>query len=92
MQLPLLQLDVMCFFLHYMAPKAAIFDGVIMQITKIYDKYSTSAKKFKKFYHNLGLCVVAVVSHLELNKSPNEADTANISAMAYPQKKRCNNK
>ena len=52
------------FLPHYMTPKVAIYDGAIAQIMKIYDKYSKSTAMCKKFHHNLGLFVVAVISHI----------------------------
>ena len=58
------------FLPHYMMPKATIYNGVIMQITEMYDKFSNSVARHKKFHHNLDFCVAAVISHLKLNKSP----------------------
>ena len=50
------------FLPHYIAPNAAIYNGAIVQITEIYDTHSKSAAYCNKFHHDLGLCVVAVVS------------------------------
>ena len=43
----------MGFLLHYMTPKAEIYDRAIMEVTEIYDKHSKSIVKCKNFITTL---------------------------------------
>ena len=70
----------------HFVPQAPSFDGVLVQVTEVYSPTSESMSKQKKFCHNMGCCLVTLITEL-----PAWAVQANKSKSAFLTKLRKKN-
>jgi hypothetical protein len=65
------------FLHHHFVAHAKIFDGVLAQVTEIYSSGSESPIKRKKYRHNMGCCLAAIISDFSSGENSTSKFTNN---------------